>query len=292
MGSLAERPVRLVNGMVPAEKREPRLLAVTSGRNGVGKTSILINLGLALRQLGRQVLLVDAVGGRDRLDELLGLVPATTLAEICSGACRLREAVVSGPKGLQLLPGPPEGWTTAGLAQEQKLLLLQELTELAAAFDYVLFDAGTGANSAVLYFNLGVRERIIVADQEADSLIGAYTLIKFLAGKQAGKRFKILFNRISQPRWVEFAFAQLTKITDRFLHGTVYLDLLGWLPWDDGMAQARQWRRPLLELFPASPAGLAFLDLARQLELEQPEEADGGSIHFFQFPPLRRRIRG
>lgn len=292
MRSTAERPVRLVNGTAPADKREPRLVAITSGRNGVGKTSILINLGLALRQLGRQVLLIDAVGGRDRVDELLGLAPAATLAEICAGRCRLREAVVSGPKGLQLLPGPPEGWTKAGLAQEQKLLLLQELNELAAAFDYVLFDAGTGVSSAVLYFNLGVRERVIVADQEADSLIGAYTLIKFLAGRQAGRRFKILFNRISQPRWVEYAFAQLTKVTDRFLHGTVYLDLLGWLPWDGGMVQARQHRRPLLEIFPASPAGLALLDLARQLELEQPEEADGGSIRFCQLPPLRRRIAG
>lgn len=294
MGSKVESRVRLLAGGKGSGGQaggDPRLLAVTSGTNGVGKSSIILNLGLALRQLGREVLIVDAAGGQEQAGQLAGLAPRVTLEEILAGCCRLAEAVVTGPQGLKLLPGPPAGLATAGLDQHRKLLLLEELNEFAAAFDYVLFDAGTGVSSEVLYFNLGVRERVIVVDQEADSLIGAYTLIKFLAGRQAGKRFKILFNRITQPQWVDYAFAQLAKITDRFLHGAVFLDLLGWLPWDGGMIQAQAHRQPLLELFPSSPVGLALLDLARELDLDQPEEVDSGNIRFFH-PRLRCRIAG
>ncbi len=269
------------------EERTPRVISLTSGKEGVGKTSILLNLGLALRQMDYRVLLIDGSMGGANLNTLFGLAPEPNLADFFQGRRKLKELLVAGPAGLQILPGVPGDVRQVPLDFSQKLGFLQELDQIGPAFDYVLLDAGAGISNNVLYFNLGATQRIIVADQEPASLVEAYSMIKFLAGRQAGKRFQFLFNKISQPRLAAAAFAQLTRIADRFLNGAVFLEYLGCIPFDQAIPAAAASNRPLLELYPRSPAGLAFLDLARQLDLEGQQHPDAGSIRFGQ--PRRQR---
>ena len=265
---------------VSVKKRTPRVVTFTSGKEGVGQTSILINLGLALRQMAYRVLLIDGAVGGARLGTLLGLEAKPNLGDFFRGRKKLAEILTDGPLGLKVLPGVPELTGPGSLNLDQKLGFLEGVDQLAPGFDYILVDSGTGVSNQVLYFNLGATHRIIVVDHEATSLVEAYSMVKFLAGCQAGKRFQFLFNKISQPQLAEAAFSQLTRIADRFLNGAVFMEYLGCIPFDRAIPAAEAEMCPLLALYPNSPAGLAFLDLARQLDLQAPQNPDCGSIHF------------
>lgn len=259
----------------------PRVIAVTSGRRGVGKSCLVVNLGLALTRMGKKVLILDADLHLPAIACLLGMTPPHTIAEVLAGTRSLAEVMVPGPGGLTVVPGASQGGKFNQLSQAHKLCLLEELDALAGEFDFLLVDAGAGLSSNVVYFNVGAQERIVVADQDLASVTEAYTLIKVLATRYAEKRFKLLFNRISRPQEARRAFDQLTKVADRFLRGSVSLEYLGWVPEDDAMAEAVKGRKVLLEMDPLASASVAVANLADILAYQEPEAALDGNIKFF-----------
>jgi flagellar biosynthesis protein FlhG len=188
---------------------------------------------------------------------------------------------VPGPGGLKLLPGTAGRAEFTELSQAQKLFLLEELDAFAGEFDFLLVDAGAGVSSNVVYFTVGAQERIVVADQEPVSVTDAYTLIKVLATQHAEKRFKLLFNKITQPEEAQRSYDQLTKVADRFLRGSVSLEYLGCIPFDEAIPESVRSQRVLVDISSASPAGLAFLEIASSLTTQEPDAAMDGNIKFF-----------
>lgn len=270
------------------DRRAPRVIAVTSGKRGVGRSSIVVNLGLTLALMGKRVLILDADLSQAHIAPFLGLTPLHTINDFFAGLKSLAEVMVDGPRGLKVLPAVPARRELFELSQAQKLFLLDELDAFAGDFDFLLVDTGAGVSGDVLYFNSGAQERIVVADHEPDSVIEAYTLIKVLATRYAEKRFKLLFNKIRRPEEAQLYFDRLTKVTDRFLHGSVSLEYLGFIPLDQSLPESVGAQTPLMELSAAAPAGQAFSALASTLSVQEPYTAMDGNIKFF-WQTLNRR---
>jgi flagellar biosynthesis protein FlhG len=258
-----------------------RVIAVTSGKGGVGKSHIVVNLGLALAQQGCRVLLIDADLGLANLDILLGLTPQFTIHDVLSLRKTLSEVLLDGPGGLRILPASSGFSELAELDTYQKVFLLNELDHYAESIDVVLIDTGAGIARNVLFFNVAAGERLVVVNDQPTSLTDAYALIKVLSTQHGARRFKILANDLSHPRRAEMVYRTLLDAADRFLDRDISLEYLGFIPHDEAIAQAVMRQRPVLELFPQAPASKSFTELAQRLWETSPPEGIDGSLRFF-----------
>jgi flagellar biosynthesis protein FlhG len=260
-----------------------RVISVTSGKGGVGKSNIVVNLGLALARQGLKVLLIDADLGLGNLDILLGLTPKFTIQDVLSRKRDLTEVIVDGPGGLKILPassGIPE---LAMLDEYQKLFLLNEMDYYAENIDVVLIDTGAGISQNVLFFNIAAQERIVVVNNQPPSIADAYALIKVLATQHGERKFKILINGLNHSREAESVYQTLVKVADRFLGHEISLDYLGLIPHDQAIPQAVMKQQPVLTLHPQAPASKSFVSLAKSLwESPRPSGIDGNIKLFWR----------
>lgn len=276
-----EMPLTLTSTQRRERAAPLRVIAVTSGKGGVGKSNIVANLGLALAQRGLKVLLIDADLGLGNLDILLGLNPRFTIQDALSLRLKLADVLVEGPGGLRILPassGIPE---LVVLNKLQKLFLLSELDYCTEDADVVLIDTGAGISPNVLFFNIAAQERILVVNDQPPALADAYALIKVLVTQHEEKNFKLLGNDLTHPQEAEFVYHTLLRMTERFLGQGVTLDYLGFIPHDDAVPQAVKRQQPVLALYPQAPASRSFVKIARTLWQSTPPGADG-NIKFFQ----------
>lgn len=257
-----------------------RVISVTSGKGGVGKTSVVANLALALGQMGQRVLVLDADLGLANLDVMLGLNPRYTIDHLLRGEKRLEEILVPGPGGFQLLPaasGIPE---LTELDNTQRLLLLDELDALKDRFDVLLIDTGAGISSNVMYFNYAATEKIVLVTNEPTSLTDAYALIKVLTSRYQQKRFKVLINAARNAEEANRIYRHLSLVVDQFL-GSPSLDYLGWIPFDRQMPAAVRKQKTVIEQFPKAEASRHILDLAKALMANRDGLLLEGDIRFF-----------
>jgi flagellar biosynthesis protein FlhG len=262
-------------------RRPVRVIAVTSGKGGVGKSNIVVNLGLALVNLGCRVLLLDADLGLANLDILLGLAPTYTIQDVFSLEQDLSEVIVAGPAGLKILPASSGFPELAELDEFQKLFLLNELDHYPEEFDVVLIDTGAGISRNVLFFNVAAQERILVANNQPTSLTDAYALMKILAIRHHQTRFKLLVNGVARPQEGEDVYRTLLRVAERFLEEEISLEYLGIIPYDKSVPQAVMRQQPVLTLYPEAPASRAFTRLARRLRAAPPPEGVDGNIKLF-----------
>jgi flagellar biosynthesis protein FlhG len=258
-----------------------RVISVTSGKGGVGKSNVVANLGLALAHHGLKVLLIDADLGLANLDIILGLNPKFTIQDVLQLRKTLPEVLVEGPGGMKILPassGIPE---LSELDEYQKMFLLNELDNYSESVDVVLIDTGAGISRNVLFFNIAAQERLVVANNEPTSITDAYALIKVLATQHNERRFKLLANGLSYPREAEAVYRTLLKVSERFLGRDISLEYLGFIPHDESIPKSVLKQQPVLTLYPRSRASRSFMQIAQQLwDSPAPEEVDG-NIKFF-----------
>ena len=264
---------------VPAHST-PRVICVTSGKGGVGKTNITANLAFALAREGRKVLILDADLNLANIDVLLGLTPKFNLQHVFAGDKGLAEVLVEGPAGFLILPGSSGILELADLTESQKLYFLEEMETLGDDLDFLLIDTAAGINNNVIYFNLAAQERIIVLNPEPTSLTDAYALIKVLSGRHQVKRFRILLNQVTGQKEALAVFRKLSIVADRFLD-SLSLDYLGYIPQDDKIPKAVREQRLVSERYPKTKASLSFFQLAGLLAEEHPENTPDGNIKFF-----------
>jgi len=268
----------------------PRIIAVTSGKGGVGKTHIVANLGLALARQGLKILLIDADLGLANLDLLLGLTPRFTINDVLQQQRRLEEVLVDGPEGLKVLPassGIPE---LADLNEHQRLFLLDELDHYGGELDAVLIDTGAGISKNVMFFNLAARERIVVANNQPTSLTDAYALIKVMATQHRERSFKILVNDVPSAREASGVYLTLVQVAERFLGSDLRLEYLGFIPHDPTLARAALQQQPVMAISPRAQASLAFTEVAQRLwEAPAPEGLEG-NLKFFWRRLLQCRV--
>ena len=260
--------------------RSIRIISVTSGKGGVGKTSVTVNLALALRYLKKKVLILDADLGLANMDVMLGLNPKYTISHVLKGEKRLSDVIISAPGGIKLLPAASGIQELTDLDSSQKLLLLNELDMIQDMFDVFLIDTGAGISANVMYFNFAAMEKVVIVTNEPTSLTDAYALIKVLTNKYHQKRFKVLVNAVRNASEADRIYRNLSLVADKYL-GSPSLDYLGWIPYDRMIPAAIRKQQIFLQANPETPAGKSIITLARTLMSDKHQSNFEGDVKFF-----------
>ncbi len=275
----ATQAAGLREAAAPSAAPRVRTIAVASGKGGVGKTNVVANLALALRRRGQRVIVLDADLGLANLDTLLGLHPRATLRHVLHGECAIRDVLVEGPGGVQIVPAASGFDELTQLTHAQQLLLMDEVDSLDGAFDVLLLDTGAGISSNVLFFATAAQETLVVVTPDPTSLTDAYALVKVLTTRYAEQEFAIVVNMARDEREARRTFTHLAKVAARFLH--VGLRYAGFVPHDPEVAEAVRRQQAVVDLAPASPASLAFAALAAHVAHTPPSGRPKGGLQFF-----------
>lgn len=270
----------MAHAKVPKAEAVVRVMAIGSGKGGVGKSNVVVNLALAFDRLGQRVLIMDADLGLANVDVLLGLTPRYNISHVLEGTKRLEEVLVPGPGNIRIMPASSGVQELTRLSDAQKLLFLEVLDGLENEIDILLIDTGAGISDTVLYFNVAAHEKIIVVTGEPTSLTDAYALIKVLYTRHGERHFNILTNNVENETIGKSIFTKISKVADHFLDG-LSLDYVGNIPRDPLVPKAIIQQRPLLEIFPEAEAARAFSGVAKRLHKTPCPHFNQGSIQFF-----------
>ncbi|MEJ2661782.1 MAG: MinD/ParA family protein, partial [Desulfobacteraceae bacterium] len=212
---------------------QTRIITISSGKGGVGKTNIVANLGFALCRFGKRVLILDADLGLGNLDVLLGLTPEYNLSHVIKGEKTLSDIVVSGPGRLQLLPAASGIQEMTALTLEERYEIFGKLNEFMRDFDIMLIDTAAGISSNVLYFNINADEVLVVAAPEPTSITDAYALMKVLSVKYGSDHFKLVVNSVTSEQEADDVYRQISLVADRFLN--IKIEFYGGIALDENV---------------------------------------------------------
>ena len=271
------------------ERQRPplRVIAVTSGKGGVGKTHVAANLAVLAARAGRRVLLVDADLGLANADLVLGVDPAAHVGHLLDGSASAEDVLARGPHGLSILGAASGIQELTELDDHAKLRLVEALDTLDHRFDLVLVDCGAGIGDNVVFFAGAAQEALLVVTPEPTSLSDAYATVKVLSATAGVPRFGVVANQAADFQGRD-VFRRLTQITSRFL-ASAQVSYLGSIPRDESVPRALHCRRPLVDLFPRSPASRAFDALHQKILATAPPESLDGGVRFFWRQLLRDR---
>jgi len=264
----------------PLSKR-PRVVSISSGKGGVGKTSFTLNLGLALTRLGQRVQLLDGNLGLGNIDVHLGLTANSSIKDFFNQRKRFREIVLEDPHGISIIPAGSGFPELTNLDASQRISLLNEIDSIAEKFNFMLIDVGPGISSNVLYFNMVAQESIIVVTPEPTSIANAIALIKTLLTKHVKNYFMVLVNLVANENEARELFKKLLVTIDRYLIN-VSIDYLGFVPLDSKLAVALKNQTPVLEAYPDSPSSKSFVEIAKTLLGRPVQKKDAGLLHLFE----------
>ena len=247
-----------------------KVLAVTSGKGGVGKTFVSANLAAALAKRGYRVLVLDADLGLANLDVVLNLYPKITLHDVFTGKARLEDAILPAPGGFSVLLAGSGMVEYSRLTPEVRDEFLRIVNGLVPHYDVVLLDTGAGISDVVLFAVSMASEVLMVATPEPTSLTDAYATIKVLVGQQQRQTVRMIINQATRPSSGQAITNQLQQVLDRFVvtdpGRPIRLIHMGDIPVDSEVRQAIMRRQLLMQATPGCPAGQAISQLASQLE--------------------------
>jgi len=265
--------------VMPSRTNAPRVIAVASGKGGVGKTSVSVNLALSLVNAGQRTLLLDTDLGLANVDVMLGLSPRFTLADVIAGRCDLADTVLEGPSGLWVVPAASGKRHMAELTPQEHVGLVHAFSQLDLPIDTMVVDTAAGIADGVLTFCQAAQDVIVVVCDEPASVTDAYALIKVLSRERGVNRVQVLANQVSHTGEGRELFGKLERVSARFLDVT--LSYLGAIPRDEWLRRAVQRQEAVVEAFPSSPSALAFRDIARRAAQWQAPQGSRGGVEFF-----------
>jgi flagellar biosynthesis protein FlhG len=245
-------------------RRAGRAIVVTSGKGGVGKTNISVNLAVALSQLGRKVTVMDADLGMANADVLCDLTLRSGLEDVVSGKKKLDEIAISAPGGFQLLPGAGGVPSIADLPQVERNRLIDALARLEARNDYLIVDTGAGIGASVMGFVAAVERVLVVTTPEPTAITDAYAMLKTIRKRRPNSRARLVVNQVDSLQEGVAVHARIDKACRRFLG--VGVGYAGSIPKDSQVPLAVRRRSPLVISAPKSPAAKAIRRLAASID--------------------------
>jgi flagellar biosynthesis protein FlhG len=255
------------------------VVALVSGKGGVGKTNIAANLSVMLSRMSRQVLLIDADLGLANVDIIMGLTTRRTLYDVVCGSASLADTIIEGPGGVWILPATSGIYEMTCLTEQQRFSVLHQIDVLDDRFDTVMIDNAAGISHDVQFFTGVANQVLVVTDKEPTAITNAYATIKILCQRGANRCFHLLVNNVENDDEAHDVYRRLTRITDRFLNASV--SLFGAVPHDENINRAVMARRLLVDLFPNSPATERFHSLATKLLSLPLSVGDEGGMKMF-----------
>ncbi|MFT9494990.1 MinD/ParA family protein [Anaerosolibacter sp.] len=251
-------------------ERDARVITITSGKGGVGKSNFTLNLGLALRNLGFSVTILDADLGLANIDVIIGLIPKYSLAHVIRKEKSIEEVMVEGPQGIKIISGGSGLRELVNLTEEQINHLIENLKTIGRETDFILIDTGAGINHSVLSFVNATDEIIIVTTPEPTSITDAYAMIKNIVAEGVDKRIRLLINRVDNNQEGLDIYNKLNTAAQRFLNIT--LEQLGYLYDDTAVSKSVKAQRPFILNYPNSLVSQGIHSIASRIINEQTSE--------------------
>ena len=249
------------------KEQGPKIVAVTSGKGGVGKTNVVANLSVSLSELGKKVVVLDADFGLANLDVLLGLTPRYHLGHVLFGNKTLTEIMIQGPKGIRIIPASSGLQRMSELTLAQRNHLVESFTNLDSDTDYFIIDTAAGISRNVIHFLLAAQEVIVVSAPEPTAIVDAYAVIKIILAEDHKKQIQILINSVEQAEDAHEVFCQINSVVKRFLNREI--DYLGHIERDAHVPQAVRSQMLVTHRFPNAPASRCFRNLARRVAQQE-----------------------
>ncbi len=268
-----------INNKHKFHKDNSRIIAVSSGKGGVGKSTITVNLALALRELDQDIFIIDSDIGMANIDVLLGLNSKYDLNHVLEGICTLKQAVETGPYGLNVLSGISGLDDVLNVSNDNIKHLLTGVSEIEKEYDVILLDTGAGASQSVINFTTAADEILLVLTPEPTSIMDSYSLIKLLSSSNYQGKLHLVVNRVNSNQ-------EADKIINRFINTAreylnLDIELLGKIPDDHIIQESIKKQQPVFKLHPDSQVNDKFLEIAGNLVGIEPELPSRGIKSFF-----------
>lgn len=254
-------------------KNLARVITVTSGKGGVGKSNISVNLGITLSKMGKRVIIIDADFGLANVEVMLGIRPQYNLADLIYRGKNLTDIITNGPENIGFISGGSGIQELANLNKDQISLLIQRLVELDERADIIIIDTGAGISSSVLEFVEASSEVLLVTTPEPTSITDAYALLKALNRKEdfslKEAKIKMIANRVSSREEGKDIHRKLSTVVSQFLEFN--LDYLGSIPQDSTVSKSVIRQTPVVTLHPNCSFTRAIEEFGRVLCVEEGE---------------------
>ncbi len=256
-----------------------QVVAVTGGKGGVGKTSVSVNLSLALAGLDRRVVLLDADLGLANVDVQLGIRADRTIADVLDGHCDLKDVLIKVDNGLSIIPAASGVQSLVQMGPREHVGIISAFGALADEMDVLVIDSAAGISEHVISFVRAAQEILLVVCDEPSSMTDAYALIKVLNRDCQKRDFRVVANMTRSADEGPRLFSKFSRVAERFLD--VNLHYAGNIPQDDMVRKATQRQRAVVQAYPGCPASRAFQSLARTV-IEWPVgKQASGHLEFF-----------
>jgi flagellar biosynthesis protein FlhG len=253
----------------PKATRLGRAIAVTSGKGGVGKSNVAVNLAVALSMRGLRVCLVDGDLGLANADILCNLSPRLTLEHVMAGQCRLADAMLLAPGGFRLIPGASGVTRLADMGPSQRQSLLRQLAALDRVADFIIIDCGAGISANVIGLAAAASEVLVTTTPEPTALADGYAMVKTLLSNAPESRLRLVVNMTDNEMEAQAVFRRINKVTRMFLQRSI--EFGGAIPADESVTDAVRSRVPFVLFAPDNPASQAVRRLAAKMVNAEPE---------------------
>ncbi len=261
------------------QRKPVKVIAVCSGKGGVGKTNVASNIAVALGSRGRNTCLLDADLSLANVDVLLGLQPRFNLSHVVEGGAKLADTILRGPKNIRIVPASSGNFCMTDLPPAAQVGIIQAFSELRDQPEVMIVDTAAGISPSVARFVQAAQHPVVVVRDEPASLTDAYALIKVFSQHYGVSRFHVVTNQCRTTREGRALYGKLARVTDSYLD--VVLRHLGDVPQDDYLVKAVQEQRAVVDAYPRSAAGEAFQHIAANIDAMPAAREASGGIEFF-----------
>ena len=256
-----------MEAQIQGENRKTRVITITSGKGGVGKSNYAVNLAIALTELKQKVILLDADLGLANIDVIFGINPVFNLAHVIAGEKTVSQIICEGPKGLKIIPGGSGMHELANLNEWQINSFLLKLSHLEGIADFFLIDTAAGLSKAVLSFALSADEVMVITTNEPTALTDAYGLIKTIRQQRYSGKISLVVNRVTSTADAVVVYNKLKTAISRFLKYPV--EYLGAIREDPRVGEAVKEQQPFIIRFPLCEASKDIHAIAARLTDQQ-----------------------